>query len=182
MVAIGAYTWTSFTVGTVSNVLEGQQLNNNFAYVSAIINKGITGANIAASGIDAGALIAASIITHGHLSFAANGGVKCVQVGKSTLKGSQLMLKGSCVVAVNTLTNTDTTVYFSSGDSWVAGDSYSVTAPHFYVTCVYATPTTAPTVTVKSIVTNGAVINIDAYGTSTMTEAITLKWMAFGDV
>jgi len=178
MVAI-AGTWVSYTSGSI---LRSSDLNNNFAFVTAMVNKGITGANIATGGIDAGALIAASIITHGNMSFAANGGLKCIQIGKSTVKGGQLMLKGSCVVAINTLTNTDTTIYFNSGDSWVAGDVYPTTAPHFYVNCVYLTPTTAPTITVKSVAMNGAVVNIDAYGTSTMTEAITLKWMAIGDV
>lgn len=178
MVAI-AGAWHAYVA---EEVLRSADLNNNFAFVTAMINKGITGANIAAGGIDAGALIAASVVTHGNISFAANGGLKCVQIGKSTVKGGQLMLKGSCVIAINTFTNTDTTIYFNSGDSWVAGDVYPTTAPHFYVNCVYATPTTAPSITVKSIATNGAVVNIDAYSTSTMTEAITLKWMAIGDM
>ena len=182
MVAINAYTWVTFTTGTSGNVLYGTQLNYPFMYLSAMVNKGITGANIATGGIDAGALIAANIVTHGHLNFAANGGVKLLQIGKLTTITGQFMANGSCVVASNTLTNTDTTVYFTNGEACTAGEPVYAAAPSVYVTCVYATPTTAPTVNVKSVGTNNAVINVDAYGTSTMTEAITVKWLAIGRV
>jgi hypothetical protein len=182
MVAINAYTWVVFTTGTSGNVLYGTSLNYPFMYVSAMVNKGITGANIANGGIDAGALIAANIVTHGHLSFAANGGVKLLQIGKSTAVTGQFIANGVATAAINTLTNTDVTVYFTNGEACTSGEPVYTAAPSVYVTCVYATPTTAPTITLKSVATNNAVINVDAYGTSTMTEEITLKWLAIGKV
>jgi hypothetical protein len=183
MVAINAYTWVTHSTGTVPYTLQGTMLNWPLQYLSAMVNKGITGANISTGGIDAGALIAANIITQGHLNFAANGGVKCAQIGKSTLYTGQLMCKGTAAVASNTtVSNTVVTVYFTNGDGCTAGDTFRAgTIPHVYATVIYATPTTAPTLTVTTAASGGAQINVKAW-TSQMTEPLTVRWLAVGDV
>jgi hypothetical protein len=183
MVAINAYTWYTHGTDTVPYTLKGTMLNWPLCYLSDMVNKGITGANIATGGIDAGALVSANIITHGHLNFAANGGVKCPQIGKSTAYTGQLICKGTVAVASNTtVSSTVVTVYFTNGDGCTAGDVFRAgTIPHVYATVIYATPTTAPTLTVTTATTGGAQIGVSAW-TSQMTQALTIRWFAIGDI
>lgn len=187
MVTSSLASWVTFTTGTAANVLYGTQLNANFSYLETLLKKGITGANIATGGIDAGALIAANIVTHANLNFNTSGGCRVVQIGKaSNTTACQLALKGVATAAINTTaTNTDVTILYSSADVWGAADVYKAGhTPHVYVTCIYATPTEAPLLTLKSVTSGGAVVNVarthttDAY----ITEAITVRWMAMGDI
>ena len=181
MVAINQYQWYTHTTGTQSYALTGGMLYYPFQYVSDMINKGITGANIATGGIDSGALIAANIITHGKLNFAANGGVKCAQIGKATTYTGLMVLKGTTAIASNTtISSTVVTVYYSAADGWASGDTFR-SAPHVYATVVCATPSTAPTITVTSVASGGAQIHFNAW-TSSMTEPYTIRWVAIGDV
>lgn len=175
--------WVTFTTGTASSVLYGWQLNNNFWYVSSVINKGITGQNIAVGGIDAGNLIAANIITHSNLNFNTGGGCRVAQIGKAwTTTAGQFVAKGTQQITAANTTNTDVTIYFTNGDVCTTGEPVYKVAPHLYVTCVYATPTENPSIVVKAIATNSALINFDAYDTNTITENVTIKWLAMGDI
>jgi hypothetical protein len=174
-------TWVSYTTGTTSNVLYGTSLNYNFWYLTSLINKGITGANIATAGIDAGALIAGGIITHGHVTFVANGGLKCVQIGKSTTFTGKMVACGAVVVSSNTaISSTDVTITFTAGDGMTAGDTFR-NVPIVYATVMCGAPSTVPVITVKAAATNTANINFQAW-TSQMTQGYSIKWMAIGDV
>jgi len=181
MVQTNAYTWHDWATGTSTETLYGSHLNNNFDYLSAIINKGITGANIATGGIDSAALFAGSVIVESAIDYGTGDGVGVVQIGKDrTTTGGQMAIKGTSLITAADTTNTDITVYFTNGDVCTAGDPGYTCAPHVYVTCY--TDDTSARYTIKAVATDSALVNIDPGDTATFTENWTLYWQAFGDI
>ena len=183
MVATDGYTWKEWATGTSTETLYGTHLNSNFDYVSAMINKGITGANIATGGIDANTLFAGSVITEGAIDYGTGDGVGSLQIGKDrTTTGGQMLVKGAALITAADTTNTSITVYFTNGDVCTAGDPAYTAAPHL-VACYCVTADNNVSYAVLAEATDSAQINVaPAAGTLTFTENWTLKWAVIGDV
>ena len=185
MVTVNAYTRHEWATGTSTETLYGTGLNWNFDYVSALVNKGVTGANIATNGIDSEALFAGSVITEGAIDYGTGDGMGVVQIGKDrTTTGGQMLVKGTAAVASVTgagTTNTDITVYFTNGDVCTAGDPGFTASPH--IGCVYiVTANTEVVYTRKAVATDSCQINIAATDTVLLGVDNTLYWEAIGDV
>lgn len=166
---------------TATETLYGSHLNVLGSVCSALLNKGITGANIATGGIDAAALFAGSVITEGSIDYGTGDGLGVVQIGKDrTTTGGQMSIKGTSLITAANTTNTDITVYFTNGDVCTAGDPGYTAAPHAYATAY--TANTDMCINIKACATNSMQINVDLGGTATFTENWTIYWQAFGDV
>lgn len=177
MVSTNTYAWKEWTEGTGTEVLYGVDLNANFDYVSAVINKGITGANIATSGIDGAALIADDIIGEAKIDYSLSAGVRLLQIGKSTSTVTgQMIAKGTTLINATNSTVATITVYFSNGD---CGNPSFIAAPHVYAYIVTAEP---PVIGVSTITSGACVFRVDLNGAVTFTEAVTLYWQAYGNV
>lgn len=179
MVAINAYTWHEWVEGTNTEVLYGQHLNACMDYVSALLNKGVTGANVATGGIDAGALIAADIVGETHLDYTRASGGRILQIGKNTATVTgQMLVKGTSLITAANTTNTDITVYFTGGDCCTAGDPAFTGVP-----MVWADVYTAdkPAITIKACATNSCLINVDPASTATFAADWTVYWCAVGN-
>ena len=181
MVQTDAYTWHEWATGTSTETAYGSHFNNNLDYLSAMINKGITGANIATGGIDANTLFAGSVVTEGAIDYGTGDGLGVVQIGKDrTTTGGQMMVKGTSLVTAADTTNTDVTVYFTNGDVCTGGDPGYSAAPHAYVTAY--TANTEMCLNIKACATDSMQINVDLGGTATISQDWTLYWQVFGDV
>jgi hypothetical protein len=178
MVAINAYTWHEWATGTTTETLYGAHLNAMGDYVSALINKGITGANIATGGVDAGALIAVDIIGEAHIDHSKASGARLLQIGKNTAVTGQMIVKGTTLITAAATTNTDVTVYFTGGDCCTAGDPAFAAVPMVWAE-VYTTQ--KPTITVKACATDSCLVNVDCYDTETFANDWTLRWCAIGN-
>ena len=181
MVTVNAFTWNEFVTGTNTQYVYGTQLNWNFDYVSAMINKGIAGVNIATAGLDSEALFAGSVITEGSVDYGTGDGMGVVQIGKDrTTTGGQMFVKGTALVTAAAVTNTDITIYFANGDVCTAGDPGFTAVPHVGVKCY--TADTAVAYTYKAVATDSMQINVDPGSTATFTENWTVYWDAVGDI
>jgi len=181
MVTVNAYTWHEWATGTSTETLYGTGLNWNFDYVSALVNKGVTGANIATNGIDSEALFAGSVITEGAIDYGTGDGMGVVQIGKDrTTTGGQMLVKGTALATAAAVTNTDITIYFTNGDVCTAGDPGFTVAPHVHATCY--TAATDAACTIKAVATDSMLVNVDADGANNLTENWTVYWQAIGDV
>ena len=183
MVQVDAYTWKEWATGTSTETLYGSHLNGNYDYVSALVNKGITGANIATGGIDVNTLFAGSVITEGTIDYGTGDGLGVMQIGKDrTTTGGQMLVKGTNLITAAATTNTDITVYFANGDVCTAGDPAYTAAPHVLAGyCITADQNVY--YAVKAVATNSMLINVaPAAGTLTFTQNWTLNWAVIGDV
>ena len=182
MVTVNAYTWKEFVTGTSTEYIYGTQLNWNFDYVSAMVNKGVTGANIATNGLDSEALFAGSVITEGSIDYGTGDGMGVVQIGKDrTTTGGQMLIKGTALITAANTTNTDITIAFANGDVCTGGDPAFTAAPHVGVVCY--TADTQVAYTYKAVGTDTMLINVaPALGTLTFTQNWTVYWDAVGDV
>ena len=183
MVAINAYTWKEFVTGTGTEYIYGTQLNANFDYISAMVNKGVAGVNIATGGIDSPTLFAGSVITEGSIDYGTGDGVGVVQIGKDrTTTGGQMLVKGTSLITAANTTNTNITVYFTNGDVCTAGDPAYTAAPHLLNGyCVTADGNVYYAVLAEA--TDSMQINVaPAAGTLTFTQNWTYKWAVIGNV
>ena len=184
MVNVSAYTWTEF-ITTTATPLYGVHLNRNFDYVSDLVNKGITGANIATSGVDSPALIANAMITDGHLDTGTGDGVRiCRPFGSvATQTAGYKVAVGYTTMASTTATYSTMNVYYSQCLCYTTADTASFNGPpYFSVVGIYSTTGTG-TCRVFVMGVNYTYANIRAdYGTAATEFAtpLPIRWVAIG--
>jgi hypothetical protein len=183
MVAPNAYTWTEF-VETTATPLYGVHLNRNFDYVSAIVNKGITGGNIATDGIDSAALIADGVITHGALDKGTGDGCRIVRIGMAAnTTAGYFVAKGTVTIPISALTTTvytTTVITYSNGDVCTTGEPLYNAAPYFNAVPIYNNASNTAFIAVQAVGWQTALVKLDFGGTLTCATSVAVQWMAVG--
>ena len=175
-------TWVEFVTTTNNVVLYGTELNVNFDFVSDMVNKGITDANIAEDGIADGAVIAADVIREEHLDYAdANYGPRVMQIGKALNTYQQLYVQVTAEVATVAATNTDITIDYTDGNVVDGAEINFAIAPTL-VTAYVITAGTDAVAHPKVIGTDTMQINFKEAAGNNITETQTLYWAVVGDI
>jgi len=179
MVDVAAYTWVEFETTTTA-VLYGTQLNCVLDYVSAIVNKGITGAQLANSAVTTGNL-GAVVVTEGAINYThTQNGVGAWQCGKDRATYQQAAYVGAA--AVTTLTdaaNTNVTFYFTNCDCCTAGEPVFSATP--YVGATVVTNDTGFVCHVSAVATDSCLVYLSAAAT-TQLPACTVRFYVAGNV
>lgn len=179
MVAIDGYTWVNFEE-TATAVLYGTQLNYVLDYVSAMVNKGVTGAQLADNAVTTGNL-GAVVVTEGAVNYThTQNGVGAWQCGKDRATYQQAMYIGNTAVASNTeAASTNVTFYFTNCDCCTAGEPSFGAVP--FVQAMVATNDTSFICQVSAVATDSCLVHINA-GAVTDVPACTVRLFVAGNV
>ena len=173
-----AFTLNVYTAG---NVLSAASLNADNAAAYAVLNAGLTGANIAPDGVSSGTFIADDVIGESHMNWAdTTDGVKGMQIGKEANTYQRVHAIGtSAVASVTNAAVVTVTVTYNNDVIMTAGGVVFAATPH--VIPYVLTSDTAIGAFVVAAGTANATINVcksDTY----LTTAQVLYWKVVGNV
>ena len=159
--------------------LTGADLNILGNYISDLLNKKITAAQISDDAISRAAIVDAAV-GDSKLDYSTDGGCRVLKIGHdSTTTGSAMMIWGTSLLTAANTTNTTVTIIFSNAALCTAGDPAYTATP--VVGAYVITADTDVAVQPTSVNTLQMEVYVDASASETFTENWVVYWWAVGD-